>query len=145
MRFWDTSAVVPLLVEQLASNAVQQAYVIDPRLAVWWGTGLECRSAAARLEREGRLDAAGTTTALATIIDLESAWIEVPATEAVRSTAARLLRTHPLRTGDALQLAAAIVAADGDPRTLPFVTLDDRLALAADREGFPVLVPAAEG
>lgn len=145
MRFWDTSAIVPLLVEQLASNAVQQAYVIDPRLAVWWGTGLECRSMAARLEREGRLDAAGTTTALATIIDLESAWIEVPATEAVRSTAARLLRTHPLRTGDALQLAAAIVAADGDPRTLPFVTLDDRLALAADREGFPVLVPAAEG
>ena len=141
MRFWDTSAIVPLLVAQPATDAVERELGRDPRIVAWWGTGLECRSAAARLEREGRLEAGGTTAALTTIADLESAWTEVPATEAVRSAAARLLRTHPLRTGDALQLAAAIVAADGDPRTLAFVTLDDRLALAADKEGFRVIVP----
>lgn len=50
---------------------------------------------------------------------------------------------HPLRAADSLQLAAAIVVADGAPRALPFVTLDDRLALAADKEGFPVLVPGS--
>lgn len=145
VRFWDSSAIVPLFVGQLASDAAQREFESDPRLAVWWGTGLECRSAVARLEREGRLGPAATQAALTTVVELESGWIEVPASEAVRSSAARLLRTHALRTGDALQLAAAIVAADGDPRTLPFVTLDERLGLAADKEGFPVIVPGAEG
>jgi uncharacterized protein len=145
VRFWDSSAIVPLFVDQLASDAVQREFESDSRLSVWWGTGLECRSAVARLEREDRLGPAGTQAALTTIVELESGWIEVPASEAVRSSATRLLRTHALRTGDALQLAAAIVAADGDPRTLPLVTLDDCLAPAADKEGFPVLVPGAEG
>ena len=40
---------------------------------------------------------------------------------------------------DALHLAAALVLSDFDPGTLPFVTLDDRLAQAARREGFEVL------
>ncbi len=47
--------------------------------------------------------------------------------------------THPLRAADALQLGAAIVAADGDTASLEFVTLDRRLADAALREGFPTL------
>jgi predicted nucleic acid-binding protein len=46
---------------------------------------------------------------------------------------------HPLRAADALQLGSAIVAADGDPSSLEFVTFDRRLAEAALREGFPVL------
>lgn len=48
------------------------------------------------------------------------------------------MRLHPLRAADALQLAAALVLSDFEPRTLPFVTLDDRLASAARREGFEV-------
>jgi len=40
---------------------------------------------------------------------------------------------------DALHLAAAFIAADYDPPTLELVTLDDGLAAAAEREGFPVL------
>jgi hypothetical protein len=54
-------------------------------------------------------------------------------------TAQRLLRVHPLRAADSLQLAAAIVAAEGDPATLEFVGLDDRLNDAAAREGFRVV------
>jgi len=60
-------------------------------------------------------------------------------TEAVRSRAERLLGVHTLRAGDALQLAAALLAAEEDPADLPFVTLDERLADAARKEGFPVL------
>ena len=63
-------------------------------------------------------------------------------TERVRRAAARLLRVHPLRAADALQLAAAIVGSEDRPETLPFVTLDDRLADAATREGFRVIRPA---
>ena len=52
-----------------------------------------------------------------------------------------LLRVHALRTGGALQPAAAIEASEGSPQTLSFVTLDDLLAEAAAKEGFPVLTP----
>ena len=49
----------------------------------------------------------------------------------VRQTAMRLLLVHDLRAGDALQLAAALTAAEGQPEALGFVTLDDRLGRAA--------------
>jgi hypothetical protein len=46
---------------------------------------------------------------------------------------------HELRAGDALQLAAAIVASDHQTSAMEFVTLDRRLADAADKEGFRVI------
>jgi predicted nucleic acid-binding protein len=52
---------------------------------------------------------------------------------------------HPLRTADALQLAAAFVAAEQRRSSLEVVTLDDRLAAAARKEGFQLVeVPPAE-
>jgi hypothetical protein len=69
------------------------------------------------------------------------AWEEIRPGSRLRQTAERLLRVHALRAADALQLAAAITAADDDPRALPFVTLDERIARAAEREGFPVIEP----
>ena len=50
--------------------------------------------------------------------------------------AIRFLRVHPLRAADALQLAAAFVAAERRPSSLELVTLDDWLAAAARKEGF---------
>lgn len=70
---------------------------------------------------------------------MRSEWIEVEPGGGIRLVAERLTRTHVLRAGDALQLSAAIAAAEGMPATLPFITHDWRLAIAADREGFPVL------
>jgi hypothetical protein len=40
-------------------------------------------------------------------------------------------------------VAAALVAAEGHPGSLTLVSLDDRLALAAQREGLQVVRPAA--
>jgi hypothetical protein len=40
----------------------------------------------------------------------------------------------------ALQLAAALVGSEDQPQSLPFVTLDARLAQAADREGFSIVL-----
>ncbi|MEA2025470.1 MAG: PIN domain-containing protein [Chloroflexota bacterium] len=139
MRFWDTSAIVPLLMAEAATPAVSEALRGDPELLVWWATGTECVSALARVER-GEVDAAESFDRLDMLAE---AWHEVAATDPVRRTAARLLRTHTLRAAEALQLAAAIVASEGEPRTLPFVTFDERLADAASREGFPVVRPSA--
>lgn len=142
MRFWDTSAIVPLLMDEDGTQGTTEEFERDPSMVVWWCTSIESVSAIARRERQGGLVARDITIALQRLAALSVAWQELPPTTRVRQTAERLLRVHPLRAADALQLAAAIAAADGDPSSLPFVTLDDRLARAAEREGFPVVEPA---
>ena len=59
--------------------------------------------------------------------------------EALRERAEGLLRRHPLRAGDALQLAAALTWAQSRPKGMRFLSLDARLSEAADREGFTVI------
>jgi predicted nucleic acid-binding protein len=109
------------------------------RRVVWWGRELECALALARLEREGALDAVGSKTAFDRLRALRGSWNEVQPTAELRETAVRLLHVHPLAAADALQLSAAIVAAERRPSTLLMVCLDDRLTAAAEREGFAVV------
>ncbi len=142
MRFWDTSALVPLLVEQPSSRTIDAEMDRDPDLVVWWSTEVECASAIARLEREGAVGVRDVAAATDSLTRLAESWQEIQPTPRLRQIASRVVRVHPLRAADALQLAAAIIAADGDPRTLPIVTLDERLARAAEREGFPVVEAA---
>lgn len=139
MRFWDTSALLPLLVQEPRTQAMIALLRDDPAAAVWWLTPVECWSALARLEREGRLTEEQIAQAADLLDQAARRWTEVPPIERVRDQAARLVRLHPLRSADALQLAAALVLSDFEPRTLPVVTLDDRLATAARREGFAAL------
>ena len=56
MKFWDASAIVPLLVQEMATDFVLALVTKDPTMLVWWGSRVECVSALARLEREGALD-----------------------------------------------------------------------------------------
>jgi hypothetical protein len=44
-----------------------------------------------------------------------------------------------------LQLAAAFIAAEGRPPSLEVVTLDDRLAAAARKEGFVLIEAPSDG
>jgi uncharacterized protein len=136
LRYWDSSAVVPLLVEGPTSEALRSLYDGDAVVVAWWGSVVECVSALARKERAGDLTPSAVGTAVARLGLFAAEWTEVQPSERVRRTAQRLLRVHELRPADALQLAAASTAAE----SMPFVTLDDRLALAAAREGF-VLEP----
>ena len=108
-------------------------------MLVWWGTPVECVSALSRRERDESLKASDVSIALARLHALSSHWHEVLPTTALRTLAERLLRVHPLRAADSFQLAAAITAAEREPVSLDFVSLDDRLKDAAAREGFRVL------
>ena len=139
MIFWDSSAVVPLLVDESPREGLLELLRRDSGMVVWWGTPVECASAIARREREGALGAA--SQALERLRTITGEWHEVLATTMVRSVALRMLRVHALRAADSLQLAAAFVAAEQDPSSLEFVSLDDRLVEAADREGFRVIRP----
>ena len=139
MRFWDSSALLPLFVQEATSGAVADAYELDADVIAWWATQVECASTLARLERDGRLSGPALTAALGRVARFAAAWHEVQPLPVIRQTAVRLLRVHDLRAADALQLAAALTASEGQPDSLPFVTLDARLAAAADREGFGIV------
>ncbi len=139
MKYWDSSAVVPLLAEDAATDRVRAVYGEDSTMIVWWGTPVECMSALARLEREERLDSVSITKATRRLKQMQRLWQEVQPLETLRDIAMRLLRVHPLCAADSLQLAAAIVASEHRPATMDFVCFDARLALAAQREGFNVI------
>ena len=139
MNFWDSSAILPLLVEEASTPSALTYYADNPGIVAWWGTPVECASALARLEREARLDSAGVTQALGQLNTLQAAWNEVQPLDGVRQIAQRLLRVHPLRAADSLQLAAALLACEHRPQSWQFVCLDARLGLAAEREGFKLI------
>jgi len=139
MRFWDTSAIIPLLIDEPVRGHLLQLLENDPLALVWWVTPVEIASALARREREKILAASEVTAALTTMQQFASRWHEIVPSDAVRRTAQRLLRTHALRAADSLQLAAALVAADNNPASLDIVCLDVRLGGAARREGFAVI------
>ncbi len=139
MRFWDSSALVPLVMREEASDRLRELWRKDEGPITWWGSLVECASALARLERSGELRPAAATAALRDLDHFAARWNEIEPAEPVRETARRLLRVHTLAAGDAFQLAAAVAAAEGRPASLSFVCLDERLALAAEREGFQVV------
>ena len=136
MKFWDSSALVPLLAAERRTRAVQALYTRDPQVVVWWGTPVECASAIARLERDGALSGADAAASFSRLDALVPSWMQIEPSDEIRESARRFLRVHPLRAADALQLAAALVAAERRPPTLTLVTCDDRLRDAAGREGF---------
>ncbi|MCF7765716.1 MAG: type II toxin-antitoxin system VapC family toxin [Verrucomicrobia bacterium] len=138
MRFWDSSALVPLLVEEPETRRMERFLAEDITLLVWYGTMAEIESSITRRVREGTLSVEDERLARRKFRMLESAWNEVQPTEDVRRRALRLLRVHPLRAADAFQLAAALVACGENTDGFGFVTGDTRLREAAGKEGFDV-------
>jgi hypothetical protein len=138
MRFWDSSAILPLLLDEPGSGSVASLFRSDPSQAVWCLTEVEAFSALARRSRK-EISAEEAEAARKTLQKLADSWEEVASLDTVRARAIRLLGTHSLRAADALQLAAALAFCAERTESLPFVCLDDRLADAARKERFPVL------
>lgn len=139
MKFWDSSAIVPLIVDDQKTQSLYKLYKQAGMMFAWWSTVIECTSAVARLEREKKLTLFSTTEALMRLEKLSLNWFEIQPVEALREAAKRILRVHVLSAADSLQLAAALIAAEGRPSTLDFVCLDNRLARAAQKEGFNII------
>jgi hypothetical protein len=135
MIFWDSSALLALLVEDEDSVARSGQLEADPKLAVWWGTAVECESALQRRLRDGSLTVADAKFARERLAELAVAWHEVNPSAAVRKLALRLLRTHPLRAANALQLAAALAVENAGMLDLRFACADQKLSTAAAAEG----------
>lgn len=110
-------------------------------MVLWTLTPVEVVSGLRRLVRDKALEEEVARVAETRMEELVHVCHLIIDVEAVKSLATRLLRLHPLRAFDALQLGAALQWAEGHPQGRTLHTLDGRLALAAQREGF--VVPAA--
>ena len=139
MNFWDTSALVALGVAEPHRRTALCILEADDRMAVWWGAPVEYVAALSRRERDGSLAATEVSEHLARLHALSQVWYEIQPGRRIRMMAQRLLRVHPLRAADSLQLAAALAVAEGEPSGVGFVCFDARLNRAASREGFAIL------
>jgi len=133
--FWDTSALVPLCVQQKPSPAVRRL-LKQYQIVVWWGTSVEMRSAFERLLRMGQVKVPEHVAAGLRLARLRRGWREVLPSEPLRSQAEALLAQFPLRAPDALQLAAALVWSSGAPQNCVFFSEDKQLLEAARLSGF---------
>lgn len=139
MNFWDSSAIIPLCIDEPQTKVVRQIAMKDGAIAVWWGSLIECCSAFARVGREGFLKPEEEDDVRHLLAILSDTWTEIEPCEDIRDIAARLLMLHPLRAADALQLSAALVWAGKKPKGHYFVCLDSKLRDAARKEGFALL------
>jgi hypothetical protein len=140
MRFWDSSAIVPLCLRESNTGIMKSLLDTDEDMVVWWATHAECLSALMRRQREGTLAAEAEQKASSVLRVLAAGWSEVQPTEILRRRAERLIAVHPLRSADAFQIAAALVWAQDSPQGLEVVCLDRNLREAASKEGF-ILLP----
>ncbi len=138
MKYWDASALVPLLVEQPDTGHLRPVAEQDPQLITWAWSKVEIAGAVERLTRAGAIGRSERRQILARLEDLSRRWDEVTDLTAVRKRALSLLARHPLRAADAAQLGAALLVSDLGLPHLEFVCLDQRLSLAAEREGLIV-------
>ena len=135
MRFWDSSAIVPLLVFE---KECIRAFQSDQEVMVWTMSKVEIFSALCRRFREGSLKEINFNAAKKKMDDFFDTAFEIVSMPKVKNRALRLLQVHPLRAADALQLASALVATQEDPSKLPIMSFDERLTRAARGEGFMV-------
>jgi predicted nucleic acid-binding protein len=140
VRFWDSSALAPLVMEEPRSHACRRLLKDRSGVAVWAFTRTEMTSAVWQRARMSALPSATVMKALNRIEALSRGWSEIIDLEQVRDRAERLLGSHDLRAADALQLAAALVLTRDRPRGHDFVTADGALGRAAAAEGFNVLI-----
>jgi predicted nucleic acid-binding protein len=135
--YWDSSALVPLCVQE-ASSRHAQSQLRKSMPVVWWGSFIEVHSAIARLYRVGKLNDLGRKGALSRLALLSRGWREILPGDPLRDLAMRLLDAYELRAADGLQLAAALTWSQQRASGRVFVCADQRLSNAAKSEGFAV-------
>src|SRR5947209_5259649 len=137
--FWDTSAIVPLCCHQDTSQEMRRIARKIKRVAAWWGTTVEARSAFSRLVRDDKMTARDLQKAVARLDVHRASWVEILPSDRVREIAEGLPDQYGLRVLDSFQLAAALVWCKEQPRGRLFVCCDARLSDAATKVGFEVI------
>lgn len=138
MSFWDSSAIVPLCINENRSQRARTIWRNFPSHFVWLETPVEIMSAIARREREGAISEADRIKGESRLTLIETSWSVVDP----EKRSIELARSFPVKYGlkalDSLQLAAALVWCKELPTAKDFVSSDERLLKAAEKAGFSV-------
>ena len=117
---------------------MRELAAIDHEIVVWTLTLIEVISGVWRRDPAAYTEASRAAAAQS-VTKADGEWAKVADVRTVVTVAKNMAKRHRLRAGDTIQLSAALLASEGYPSRLPFVTLDRELASAARAEGFPVL------
>ena len=132
MRFFDASALVKRYIREQGSAQVRRLLRMGD-VAVSRLSEVEVVSAFARLAREKAISRTQRDRAAKAFIADLTAWHVVEVTPEVVATARRLVMQHTLRSGDALQLAGALVLQAGMGDELQALVAYDHRVLDAAR------------
>lgn len=135
LAFWDSSAIIPLCVDQAATQTARKLSE-QYDAVIWWATSVEIASAFARLMRMEDIDNAELADAQDYLYRLQTRWREVEPSSSLRTLAEELPARFGLRAADALQLAAASTWTMHRPANRPFLSGDQKLLDAARQMGF---------
>jgi uncharacterized protein len=142
--FLDSSAFLKLFVQEPGTEAIIQLMesTEDNRKLISAGTPLEVYAALRRRERLGSI-APHDGEAARSILRVEAArMVQQPLNPAVLEAARHALDEHELRSAEALQLGAALVAREMfQGMEIVFVSADPRLLDAAGHERFETFNP----
>ncbi len=136
--FWDSSSLVPLCVQQ-QSTPTAEALSKQYSIFVWWAAPVEVLGAFTRLVRMRQLTSNERVLAQVALNEFRVRWREVRPTEEIRNQAEHLLDRFPLRSADALQLAAALAWCSSHPQGRAFISGDTQLLDAARQLGFQAI------
>ncbi|HUP23399.1 MAG TPA: type II toxin-antitoxin system VapC family toxin [Thermoanaerobaculia bacterium] len=137
--FLDASALVKRYVEEDRSCVVREVFQVGVPVAISRQSIAEVATALCRRCRDGDLLPADRDAVLDALALDESTFHVVELTDDVTRESIQLLRRHPLRAGDAVQLASCVVLARELGTELRFVAFDDSLSRAARSEGLTVI------
>ena len=137
MRYFDASALAKRYVREKGSLKVRRLLASDLPATSRYSV-VEITSALARRAREGAISAEDCERAVAALGDDLSAMLVVELTPAVVTRAQGLLQRHPLRVGDAVQLASCLELRDELEEPLALIAFDHRLIAAARKHRVPV-------
>jgi predicted nucleic acid-binding protein len=135
IAFWDSSALLPLCVEQKQTGKSTALFAIYG-IAVWWSTPVEIFSGLTRLMRMGQIGPHELRSGKRVALTIAATWVATQPSARIAADACSLLEVHPLSAADALQLAAALEWCEGKPNGNVFLTFDRRLAAVAASAGF---------
>jgi len=137
LRFFDASALVKRYVRERDSARVRRLLSAGD-VGLCRLSEVEVVSAFARLAREGAISVARRDAAVTAFVGDLAAWAIIELHPDVTRAARRLVLQHGLRTGDGLQLAAALVLQEALGPIDEFVAYDSHLLEAARAEQLTV-------
>ncbi len=138
MAFWDSSAIVPLSVNEKSSRLARNLWRQFAKNFVWSESVVEVSSAFARLEREGKINKPTRLKLENRLLFVEAQWVKIETTSRIIEIGRTFPALYGLKAMDCLQLAAALVWCNEYPKNRNFIAGDGKLLKAAESAGFTI-------